>query len=200
MNRLTFIFPTILSVFVSLLFFTSCSKDGPGDDGTEPEKEFTELNENEQKAYLIKEFSSRGGDYFLTTVTTYDANGDVELGYNPENCERSITVTVPNGLDKNLTMKQVAPEGACGKDYSDIIHNVVRLTFSNYKAAIGFYTVQKDENPENYMRLMYFDPADNTDSKYLVLTSFRDDDFERMNNGEPNIKARRYKKYVFQKK
>lgn len=200
MNRLTFIFPTILSVFVSLMFFTSCSKDGPGGDGPEPEeKEFTELNENEQKAYLVKEFNGRGGNYELVGITTYNPDGTVLSGYTPEACEKKIVISVPNEIDKNLEMKQVAQEGACGTSDQGLYHNVLRFTFSNYKAGLSFYTVIKEPNAIDHKAVMYFNPKYNEDKTYLQLHSIRQDDLERMTNGEANVVARVYKTYDFRK-
>jgi len=184
---------------------TGCSKNDPKPD--EQEKPFIEWSANEQSQFLIKEFKSRGGEYGLVGVTTYKEDGDVESGYNPEPCERAVIISVPmdiadqaGEIDKSLVVKQIVPEGACGIEYSDIFHTVVNVNFSNYKAGIGFYTVEKNLPQLDYQAFMFFDPLQNTDPEYLILNTIRKDDFQRMNNGEPNVVARRYKEYVFQKK
>lgn len=196
MNKLKTINGTFLCLAITLLMVTGCSKNNPKPE--EPYKEFTELNENEQKQILVTEFNKRGGDYSLVGVTTYKENGEVESGYNPEDCERKIVITIPSEIDKDLFVEQNASEGSCGTDYNDVVHNVVRLTFANYKAGIGFYTVQKDQI--GYKNIMYFDPEQNKDSKYLILNSFQASDLQRMQDGDPNVVARRYKAYTFERK
>jgi hypothetical protein len=205
MNKLKLINRAFICLAVTFFVATGCSKDDPKPD--EVEKPFIEWSANEQSQYLIKEFKSRGGDYGLVGVTTYKEDGTVESGYNPEPCERDVIISVPMNIpdqagvvDKSLVVKQIVPEGACGREYSDIFHTVVNVNFANYKAGISFYTVEKNLPQLDYQALMFFDPTENTDPEYLILNTFRKDDLQRMNNGEPNIVARRYKQYVFQKK
>lgn len=205
MNKLKFINRAFLCIAVTLFVATGCSKDDPKPE--EQEKPFIEWSANEQSQFLIKEFKKRGGEYGLVGVTTYKEDGDVESGYNPESCEREVIISVPMDIpdragevDKSLIVKQIVPEGACGREYNDIFHTVVNVNFANYKAGIAFYTVEKSLPQLDYKTFMYYDPIENTDLKYLVLHSIRKDDMQRMNNGESNIIARKHKRYVFEKK
>lgn len=198
MKKMKLFSKTALFLSATIMLATSCSKEKAEEIEPLP-KDFTELTAYEQEQILIKELNVRGGDYKLVGVTTYAPNGEVESGYNPEVCERAIVISVPDEIGKNKIMKQTAPDGACGRSYEDIIHNVVTLNFSNIKSAISFYTVQSSDDALGYLDVMYYDPKQNTDSNFLVLNSFRAEDLKSMTDGKSDVIGRRYKEFTFQK-